>query len=147
MYHGKECSSYKICTIESPFEERCYYGTCTYVLAYHTNVQLDRPKIDEPLPPYIRNGIMNVTIGAPVYMIYPYNVTIVCNIIDGKPPITISWYRNGNLDESRKNVSTYFVIDAKDGDIFTCKATNLDGLDEKTTNISSAHNFCVASHK
>ena len=107
-------------------------------------VQLGKPKIDEPLPPSIQNGIMTVKIGAPVYMIYPVIFTIICNVIVGEPPITINWYRNEKLYRSRINVSTAIVSDAKDGDVFTCCASNLYGCDDKTTTIYSAHNFCVA---
>ena len=112
----------------------------------HFYVQLGQPKIDEPLPPSIQNGIMTVKIGAPVYMIYPVIVTIniVCNVIVGEPPITINWYRNEKLYRSGVNVSTAIVSDAKDGDVFTCSASNLYGCDDKTTTIYSAHNFCVA---
>ena len=95
-------------------------------------------------PPSVQKGIIRVKVGAPVYIIHGFNVTIVCNVIYGEPPITIKWLRNGQLDESRMNMSTTLVNDAEDGDVFTCRAENEFGYDKKDTQIYFAHEFCIS---
>ena len=92
----------------------------------------------------VQKGIIRVKVGAPVYTIHGFNVTIVCNVIYGQPPITIRWLRNGLPDESRMNMSTIIVNDAEDGDVFTCRAENGRGYDKKDTQIYFAHAFCIS---
>ena len=75
-----------------------------------------------------------VNIGTPVYVYDGYDVIIDCNIIEGTPPITITWFRNGSSDSTRGNVSTITITDANNGDVFQCRADNIEGFDtEKTT--------------
>ena len=97
------------------------------------------PDIDEgplvPQPPSIPSVDMKVKIGTPVYVVDGYNVTIDCNITLGTPPVTISWFHNGQPDLSRANFSTIIVTDAKDDDVFACRADNNIGFDVKNTTI------------
>ena len=73
-------------------------------------------------------------------------MTIVCNVIHGEPPITIRWLRNGQPDKSRLNMSTTIVNDAKDGDVFTCRAEDKFGYNQNDTEIYFAHDFCIISN-
>jgi len=82
------------------------------------------------------SGTMRVDIGSPVYVIDGSNVVIDCDIASGTPPITIRWFRNGQLDTSRGNVSTITVTDASDGDVFMCRADNNIGFDMESTTIN-----------
>jgi len=80
-----------------------------------------------------------VQIGTPVYVVGGNDVTIVCNIASGTPPITISWFRNGVEDASFGNVSTITIPDVghdEDGDMYMCRAVNDIGFDEETTTIN-----------
>ena len=88
---------------------------------------------------------MRVNVGTTVYRIHRLNIAIVCNIIVGAPPVTFSWYRNGEIDQSRGNVSTIIVTDATDNDEFTCRAEIMLGYaDEESTVIRFANNtFCI----
>ena len=79
---------------------------------------------------------MEVQIGSPGYVVKGSDVTIVCDILSGTLPITISWFRNGAPDPTRGNVSTITVTDYNDGDVFTCRADNDVGFDEKSTTIN-----------
>ena len=99
------------------------------------------PDIDEgpiiPPPDTVRPGDVIVSIGSPAYIIFGYNVTIVCNILTGTPPVSITWLRNGMPeDPPRGNVTTITVTDATDGDVFTCRADNNIGFDSEETAIS-----------
>ena len=79
---------------------------------------------------------MEVQIGSPGYVVDGSDVTIVCDILSGTRPITISWFRNGAPDPTRGNVSTITVTDYNDGDELTCRADNDVGFDEKSTTIN-----------
>jgi len=81
-------------------------------------------------------GTIRVDIGTPVYVIDRFDVIIDCDIDSGTPPITIRWFRNGQLDPSRGNVSTITVTDAIDGDVFMCRADNNIGFDIESTTIN-----------
>ena len=97
------------------------------------------PDIDEgsfvPSPSTITEGTQRVKIGTPVYVAYGSDVIIDCNIVDGTRPITITWHRNGSPDSTRGNVSTITINDARDGDVFKCRADNSIGSDIKNTTI------------
>ena len=86
-------------------------------------------------PDFINPGNREVAIGSPVYVIEGYNVTIVCDILNGTHPITIMWFRNGVLDPSIENETTIIVTDYNDSDVFTCRAENDVGFDEENTTI------------
>ena len=87
-----------------------------------------------PRPSVITRGNKTVNIGAPVYVYSGYDVIIDCNNVNGTPPITIQWFRNGSPDSTRGNVSTITITDASNGDVFQCRADNTEGYDiEKTT--------------
>ena len=78
---------------------------------------------------------MTVKIGTPVYVADGFNVTIDCNILTGTPPVNISWFRNGQPDPSRGNVTSISVTDANDNDTFTCRTDNNIGFDVENTTI------------
>ncbi len=62
-----------------------------------------------PQPEVIPNNDVTVMIGSPAYIADGYDLTITCNIINGIPPINISWYRNGVVDSSRGSTSTITI--------------------------------------
>ena len=98
---------------------------------------LDPTVIDEgsyvPGPSVITRGNKTVKIGTPVYVYTGYDVIIDCSIVNGTPPITIQWFRNGSPDSTRGNVSTITITDASNGDVFKCKANNVIGFDTENT--------------
>ena len=79
---------------------------------------------------------VKVKIGSPVYIVEGFDVTIVCNILNGTRPITIMWFHNGMIDPTRGNVSTITVNNYNDGDVYTCRADNDVGFDMKITIIN-----------
>ena len=86
---------------------------------------------------------MQVNVGATVYTVNGFTIAITCNVVGGCP-VTFSWYRNGEMDQSRGNVSTIIVSDATDNDEFTCRAETMLGYDEESTVIRFANNiFCI----
>ena len=97
------------------------------------------PDIDEgsyvPRPCTIIRGNKRVKIGVPVYVYSGYDVMIDCNIVNGIPPITIQWFRNGSPDSTRGNVSTITITDASNGDVFKCRADNVIGFDTANNTI------------
>ena len=96
----------------------------------------------EPLS--VENGVIRVNVGSTVYTVNGLTIIIICNVITGDPPITISWYHNGELDRSRGNVSTITITNATDGDVFTCRAEDMIGFDQQDTSIRFANNtFCI----
>ena len=86
-----------------------------------------------PRPSVVTRGNKTVKIGAPVYVRDGYDVIIDCNIVNGTPPITIQWFRNGSPDLTRGNVSTITITDAGNGDVFKCRADNIGGFDIENT--------------
>ena len=101
-----------------------------------------------PRPSVITRGNKRVDIGTPVYVRDRFYVTIDCNIIHGTPPITIQWFRNGSPDLSRGNVSTITVINTtSNGDVFTCRAQNIEGFDTESTviNVDYGTYICMYS--
>ena len=97
----------------------------------------DPPDIDEgsfvSQPSTVTNGRKIVKIGSPVYVREGYNVIIDCNIADGTLPIIIQWFRNGSPDPTRENISTITITDARNGDVFKCRANNNIGFDSEST--------------
>ena len=55
--------------------------------------------------------------------------------MNGTPPITIEWFRNGSPDPTRGNVSTITITDASNGDVFKCRADNIIGFGTENTTI------------
>jgi len=102
------------------------------------------PNIDEgpfePQPDPITPGDKTVQIGTPVYVIGGNDITIVCRIASGTPPMTIRWLRNGVEDASFGNVSMITVANVNsinnDGDTFICKVENLIGFDVENSTIN-----------
>ena len=64
-----------------------------------------------------------------------YDVIIDCNIVNGTPPINITWFRNGSSYPTGGNDSTITITDADNGDVFKCRADNIIGFDAKNTSI------------
>ena len=99
-------------------------------------------------PPSVENGVITVNVGSTVYTVNGLTIIIICNVIIGEPPITISWLRNGELDRSRGNVSTITVTNVRpQGDVFTCRAENRRGYIQQDTRIQLANNstFCITA--
>ena len=86
-----------------------------------------------PRPFVISRDNKTVKIGTPVHVHTGYDVIIDCNIVNGTPPITIQWFRNGSPDSSRGNISTITITDASNGDVFQCRADNTEGFDTEST--------------
>ena len=81
---------------------------------------------------------MEVHIGSSAYVIEGADITLVCDILSGTPPITIMWFHNGGVfDPTRGNVSTITVTNYNDGDVYTCRAENDVGFDEESTTINA----------
>ena len=139
----------------------CLYTTQLFVLFYNTvNMHtikfnntiidicvLDLPVIDEgsflPKPSVVTRGNKIINIGTPVYVYTGYDVIIDCNIVNGTPPITIQWYRNGSPDSTRGNVSTITITDASNDDVFQCRADNIEGFDTESTVIRVVTGKCI----
>ena len=105
------------------------------------------PNIDKGISqsPTVEKGTIRVKIGSPVYTVDGFNVIIDCNVISGHLPVTIFWFYNQQYDQSRENMSTLTVTDAKDGDNITCKAENSIGFDVQFTQINIVYKkFCIA---
>ena len=106
-------------------------------------------------PLSIKNGVITVNVGSTVYTVDGITIIIVCNVIFGDPPITISWLRNGVLDQSRGNATTITVTDTQlnaatinvtdtQPVVFTCKAENKETFTQRDTIIQHASTrFCV----
>ena len=101
---------------------------------------IDTPDIDEgsfvPRPSVIIRGNKRVKIGTPVYVRDGFDVIIDCNIVNGTPPINITWFRNGSPYPTEGNTSTTITItDANNDDVFKCRAENNIGFDTESTTI------------
>ena len=93
--------------------------------------------------------------GSTVYTVDGITIVIICNVIIGDPPITISWLRNGVLDQSRGNTTTINVTDTQLNSpminvtdtqlvVFTCRAENMKTFTQRDTIIQHASTrFCV----
>ena len=46
------------------------------------------------------------------------------------------WFHNGMVDPTTENETTITVNDYNDGDVFTCRADNIVGFDEKSTTLN-----------
>ena len=106
-------------------------------------IALDEPDIDEgsfvPRPSVITSGNKRIKIGTPVYVHGGFDVIIDCNIVNGILPITITWFRNGSLDLTRGNFSNITITDARNGEVFECRADNIFGFDTENTTIHVVH--------
>ena len=101
---------------------------------------LDPPVINRgsfvPRPSVITEGNKRVKIGTPVYVYGGYDVIIDCNIVNGTPPINITWFHNGSPYPTRGNISnTITITDASNGDVFKCRVDNNVGFDTESTTI------------
>ena len=100
---------------------------------------IDPPVIDKgsfvPRPSVITRGNKRVKIGTPVYVHSGFDVISDCNIVNGTPPINITWFRNGSPYPTRGSVSTITITDASNGDVFKCRADNIIGFDTENTTI------------
>ena len=106
-------------------------------------------------PLSVENGVITVKVGSTVYTVDGITIIIICNVISGDPPITISWLRNGVLDQSRGNVTTINVTDIQLNAptisvtdtqlvVFTCRAENTKTFTQQDTIIQHASTrFCV----
>ena len=108
---------------------------------------LDPPVIDKgsyvPRPYFVTRGNKRVKIGTPVYVHSGFDVIIDCNIVNGTPPINITWFRNGSPYPTRGSVSTITITNENYGDIFKCRADNSIGFDTGSTVIYVLYGKCV----
>ena len=75
-------------------------------------------------------------IGTPVSVTDGNDVSIQCNVYSRMHPINVSWLRDG-APYGGENTSSLIVIhDAKNGDVFSCKAENCAGFDIKNITIN-----------
>ena len=111
---------------------------------------LDPPVIDEgsyvPRPPVITRGSKRVKIGTPVYVHDGFDVIIDCSIVNGTTPITIQWFRNGSPDTTRGNVSTITITNSSNGDVFKCRADNIEGFDTEYTTMHVEYGKCIPTY-
>ena len=70
-----------------------------------------------------------------MYAYKGYNVIIDCDIVNGTPPINITWFHNGSPYPTRGNNSTITISDAQSGDVFECRADNIEGFDTENSTI------------
>ena len=100
---------------------------------------LDPPIIDKgsfiPRPSGITRGNKRVKIGTPVYVQGGFDVIIDCNIVNGTPPVNITWFRNGSPYPTKGSVSNITITDASNGDVFKCRTDNIIGFDTESTTI------------
>ena len=100
---------------------------------------IDPPVIDKgsfvPRPSVITRGNTRVKIETPVYVHSGFDVIIDCDIVNGTPPINITWFRNGSSYPTRGSVSTITITDANNGDVFKCRTDNIIGFDSESTTI------------
>ena len=115
---------------------------CMYLMV---SVNIFDEDVSQPIS--VENGVMRVKIGNTAYIVDGFTVQIVCNATStvNEYPVTISWRRNGEDDQTRGNVPMIIVTDANHGDVFTCVAKNVFGFtDSKTTTIFFVNqHFCI----
>ena len=68
---------------------------------------------------------------------------IDCNIVNGTPPINITWFRNGSLYPTRGSVYSIIISDTINSDVFKCRADNIIGFDTESTTIYVEYGKCV----
>ena len=109
--------------------------------------KIDPPVIDKgsfvQRPSVITRGNKRVKIGTPVYVHSGFDVIIDCNIVNGTPPINITWFHNGSPYPTRGSVSTIAITDASNGDVFKCRADNIIGFDTESTTIHVEYGMCI----
>ena len=94
--------------------------------------------------PFVQNAVIRVKIGTPVFTVDGFAVTIVCNVADRDPPITINWLINGQPDHSRINMSVVTIHNAAHGDVYTCIAKKDARFIRRHTKIYFVHKkFCI----
>jgi uncharacterized Zn-binding protein involved in type VI secretion len=103
------------------------------------------PKIDKGSPHQFligsaRIGSSTFKIGGSQYIFAGYNFTITCKVLEGVPSPKIIWLKNDNAMEGKANLTHITVpvsIDdpAAAAGRYTCKATNVAGMDEAHSQI------------
>ena len=88
------------------------------------------------MPDSVTPEDVTVKIGSPVYVVNGSDVIINCSILTGTPPVTFIWLRNGVLDSSLGSANSITIDDYMEGDMFTCRADNNIGYDNKTSTIN-----------
>ena len=105
-----------------------------------------KPIIDESVSqsPTVENGVITVKIGSPVFIVKGFNVSIICDVTSGEPPMTFSWFCNAH--QCRGNVSTITVMNPTEDDVITCRVENKHGFDKKDTRVKFVHKeFCIST--
>ena len=96
---------------------------------------------DMSQPVSIENRMIRVRIGTTAFIFGGLTVQIVCNAtsVYSGHPIIFNWFRNGEHDQTRENMTTITVTDANHDDVFTCVAKNVFGSNSKDTRIIFVH--------
>lgn len=84
----------------------------------------------------LRPVTIKTEVGTYIKTLETSNITLTC-AASGFPTPTISWKKGVTTLKDHGN-ATYSIINAKvtDSGIYTCTATNLKGLDFRTTNVT-----------
>ena len=103
---------------------------------------------DVSQPVSVENRVMRVKIGSTAYIVDGFTVQIVCNATGvlqlGEYPATISWFYNGEPDQTKRNVTMITVTNGNHNDIFTCVAENVFVSTRKETKIIFVNEqFCI----
>ena len=110
---------------------------------YFSDIMFDEDVLQ---PVSVENGVMRVRIGSTAYIVDGLTVQIVCNAtsVFSEYPITISWFHNEELDQTRGNVTKITVTNANHNDTFTCVAENGFECNRKETKIIFVNKqFCI----
>ena len=92
------------------------------------------------IPPIIMREDQIFKIGSQAYVFKGYVITFDCNVVNGTPPITISWFRNNvEIDSRQGNSSNLTIPSARDGEIVSCRAINNIGSDMATSAIQGMY--------
>ena len=84
-------------------------------------------------PPYLSEGNRTFQVGGNDFVLVGYSFTVTCNILQGIPPPTIMWFKDGGKISNFNLLSlTVFVKKSYPRDAagrYACMASNVAGLD------------------
>lgn len=106
----------------------CLLEKFVYMTVIYCNFSGDKPEI---------------AVNFPVNLIYGKRITVTCTAIDGDPPFSFAWLKDGRelsniqgitvKEDSDGYVSTLFIskLEASSNGNYTCRVRNSKGMDEK----------------